>query len=73
MNTEVQSIERPLDFLNNCKGERVVLDIKDARNMVEGILIAFDIHINVVLEVKGENKFYRGDNIISISKKIERG
>ncbi|MBR9678332.1 MAG: small nuclear ribonucleoprotein [Nanoarchaeota archaeon] len=70
-------MERPLDALNNAKNKRVLLELKNGRQLV-GVLKAFDIHINVVLEdaeelVNGEVKrklntlFIRGDTIILIS------
>ena len=73
----VNGIERPLDVLNNAKGKEVLVQLKNNRQMV-GILLAFDIHINVVLDnakeiVDGENRrnmgltFLRGDTIIFIS------
>ena len=73
----VNGIERPLDVLNNAKSKEVLVQLKNNRQMV-GTLLAFDIHINVVLDnakeiVDGENKrnmgltFLRGDTIIFIS------
>ena len=73
----VNGIERPLDVLNNAKGKEVLVQLKNHRQMV-GTLLAFDIHINVVLDnakeiVDGENRrnmgltFLRGDTIIFIS------
>jgi len=71
------SIERPLDLLNSARGKEVLVQLKNERQMT-GTLLAFDIHINVVLdnakEIKdGEVKrnfgltFLRGDTIIFIS------
>jgi small nuclear ribonucleoprotein len=71
------SIERPLDLLNSARGKEVLVQLKNDRQMT-GTLLAFDIHINVVLdnakEIKdGEVKrnfgltFLRGDTIIFIS------
>jgi len=68
---------RPLDALNNARHKRVILELKNGKQVV-GKLIAFDIHINVVLDeaeelVNGEVKrkmgtiFVRGDTIIFIS------
>ena len=68
---------RPLDALNNARGKKVVVELKNGKQFV-GSLRAFDIHINVVLEeaeerVDGEIKrkvgviFLRGDTIILIS------
>jgi small nuclear ribonucleoprotein len=68
---------RPLDALNNSRGKRVMLELKNGKQFV-GTLKAFDIHINIVLDdaeehVDGQIKrklgtaFVRGDTIILIS------
>ena len=73
----VNGIERPLDVLNNAKGREVLVQLKNNRQMV-GTLLAFDIHINIVLDnakeiVDNDEKrsvgltFLRGDTIIFIS------
>ena len=73
----VNGIERPLDLLNASKGREVIVQLKNDKQFV-GVLKAFDIHINVVLENTkemhdGEAKknlgltFLRGDTIIYIS------
>ncbi len=73
----VNGIERPLDLLNNSKGREVLVHLKGDKQFV-GILLAFDIHINLVLDStkemqNGEIKrnvgltFLRGDTIIFIS------
>ena len=73
----VNGIERPLDLLNASKGKEVIVQLKNNAQFV-GVLKAFDIHINVVLEntkemQNGEVKrslglaFLRGDTIIFIS------
>lgn len=73
----VNGIERPLDLLNNSKGKEVLVSLKGDKQFV-GTLLAFDIHINLVLDnVKEiENNgikrnlgltFLRGDTIIFIS------
>jgi small nuclear ribonucleoprotein (snRNP)-like protein len=70
-------VSRPLDLLNSAKDKRVMIELKNGRQFV-GKLIAFDIHINVVLHdveemENGEIKrkvgkaFLRGDTIILIS------
>ena len=70
-------IERPLDMLNQSKGKEVLLQLKNDKQIV-GKLMAFDIHINLVLDnakelENGEIKrsvgltFVRGDTIIYIS------
>ena len=73
----VNGIERPLDLLNSSKGKEVLVHLKGDKQFV-GTLLAFDIHINLVLDnVKemenGTQKkslgltFLRGDTIIYIS------
>ena len=70
-------IERPLDLLNISKGKEVLIQLKSEKQFV-GTLMAFDIHINIVLDnakemQNGEVKknigltFLRGDTIIFIS------
>lgn len=70
-------IERPLDLLNHSKGKEVLVYLKGDKQFV-GTLLAFDIHINLVLdnikeihnnEVKRNFglTFLRGDTIIFIS------
>jgi small nuclear ribonucleoprotein len=70
-------IERPLDLLNVSKGKEVIVQLKNDKQFV-GVLKAFDIHINVVLDNTKEMQngdvkkslgltFLRGDTIIYIS------
>ncbi len=71
------TVERPLDILNNARNKKVIVELKNGKQLV-GILKAFDIHINTVLENTEEkengnttrklgNTFLRGDTIIMIS------
>ena len=73
----VNGIERPLDLLNASKGKEILVQLKNGKQFV-GSLLAFDIHINVVLDnakeiENGEQTrnygvtFLRGDTIIFIS------
>jgi len=68
---------RPLDALNNARHKRVVVDLK-SNKQITGLLDAFDIHINVVLNEAEElidgvvkrklgTVFIRGDTITLIS------
>lgn len=68
---------RPLDGLNKFRDKRALVELKNGKQYV-GLLRAFDIHINIVLEdveerENGEVKrklgtvFLRGDTIIIIS------
>ena len=73
----VNGIERPLDLLNISKGKEVLVYLKGGKEFV-GTLLAFDIHINLVLDNAKEMEnnevkrsvgltFLRGDTIIFIS------
>lgn len=73
----VNGIERPLDLLNISKGKEVLVHLKGDKQVV-GTLLAFDIHINLVLDNIKEMEdnevkrklgltFLRGDTIIFIS------
>ncbi len=73
----VNGLERPLDLLNSSKGKEVIVQLKNDKQF-SGILKAFDIHINIVIDnakemQNGEIKrnlgpvFLRGDTIIFIS------
>jgi len=70
-------IERPLDLLNQSKGKEILVQLKSDKQLV-GTLLAFDIHINVVLdnakEMEGNEikrniglTFLRGDTIVFVS------
>ncbi len=70
-------ITRPLDLLNASKDKRVMIELKNGKRFI-GKLLAFDIHINCVLDdademENGETKrkigklFLRGDTIILIA------
>jgi small nuclear ribonucleoprotein len=76
----VNGIDRPLDLLNTAKGKEILVQLKNGKQLV-GTLLAFDIHINVVLEnakeiENGEQTksygltFLRGDTIIFISPSV---
>ena len=73
--TEIQS--RPLDALNKSRNKSVIVELKNGKQFI-GVLEAFDIHINTVLQnaeerENGEVKrklgtvFIRGDTITIIS------
>ncbi|MBS3137887.1 small nuclear ribonucleoprotein [Candidatus Woesearchaeota archaeon] len=73
----MESASRPLDALNKARNKRIIVELKNNKQIV-GTLNAFDIHINVVLNdaeerVDGEVKrklgtvFIRGDTITIIS------
>ena len=73
----VNGIERPLDLLNESKGKEIMIELKDGKQLV-GTLLAFDIHINLVVDntkeiVNNELKrslgvsFIRGNTILWVS------
>lgn len=69
-------MSRPLDALENAKGKRVLVTLKDGHE-VTGILKAFDLHLNLWLEdaekrnsdktTKLGTVVVRGDNILLVS------
>lgn len=59
----MNGIERPLDLLNSLKGKNVLVYFVKEDKPLAGKLIAFDIHINLVIEEEGKLKFIRGDNV----------
>ena len=74
MMPEMMMQSRPLDALNKARNKKVVVELKGGRQYA-GVLNAFDIHINVVLDQADELEngqvkrklgtvFLRGDNII---------
>jgi len=69
-------ITRPLDGLNEAKGKRVVVDLKNKKQVI-GKLITFDVHPNIVMDDAEEHEggeikrklgrvFIRGDMIVTI-------
>ncbi len=72
---------RPLDALNQSRNKRVIVELKNGKQYV-GVLHAFDIHINIVLNEAEEREngdvqrklgtvFLRGDTITLISSSKE--
>lgn len=69
--------QRPLDILNASKGQQVMVLCKGEKYFYTGILVAFDININLVLKDATFNQqsrsrklgevFVRGDNIVFVS------
>lgn len=71
------SVDRPLDALNEARGKKVVVELKGGK-MFTGVLRAFDIHINTVMDEAEEivdgsvrrklgRVLLRGDSIVMIS------
>ncbi|MEK6874304.1 MAG: LSM domain-containing protein [Nanoarchaeota archaeon] len=68
---------RPLDALNAARNKKVIIETKNGKQFI-GLLKAFDIHINIVLDDAEEREagelkrklgtiFMRGDTIVLIS------
>jgi small nuclear ribonucleoprotein (snRNP)-like protein len=51
--------------LDEYRQKSVIVSLKD-KNVIKGILKAFDVHINVVLEIDNKTLFIRGDEVLSI-------
>lgn len=71
------AVERPLDLLNQLKNKEVIVVLDNGKE-ISGILLAFDIHINIALDQarisedgKGDKTFgqmfIKGGNVCSIS------
>lgn len=61
------TIERPLDLLNSLKGETVIVECKGENSIaIVGVLVAFDIHLNLVLKTEEGDKFLRGDIVETV-------
>jgi len=69
----MKTIERPLDFLNEKRNNPVIVKLNSGFE-VSGVLLAFDIHINLVIDnasivdnsgkvKKVGRQFIRGDSI----------
>ena len=69
--------KRPFDILNGALNNNVVVGLKGGRDM-RGIMVSYDVHMNIVLEkaeelVGGEVKrgigtvLLRGDSVVYIS------
>jgi small nuclear ribonucleoprotein (snRNP)-like protein len=65
----MQTIDRPLDLLNEIKVDekRVSVEMKGNKEPILGKICAFDIHINLVIKTDKGMKFVRGGVIETIS------
>lgn len=73
---KVRILERPIDVLNNAKGKRVLIKLKNGTE-ISGILQAMDLHLNMWLndaeQITNKEKttlgtvLVRGDNILFAS------
>lgn len=59
-------LQRPFDFLNDVKGRAVIVSLKSGKDVLADELIAFDISLNLVVKVKAETIFIKGDNVLTI-------
>lgn len=70
------SLDRPIDVLNNAKGKRVLVKMKN-KTEISGILQAMDLHLNMWLEdaeqitenekIKLGTVLVRGDNVLFVA------
>lgn len=61
----------PLDFLNENRNREVIISIKNGKE-IEGVLVAFDLNINIYLKVHGQIRFINGFSIVTIREKDAR-
>jgi small nuclear ribonucleoprotein (snRNP)-like protein len=74
-NTVKEKVEKPFDYLGKFIGKRINVYLKNGET-IEGEIVAFDIHLNLVLadvtvkkeneDLKLESLFVRGDNILYV-------
>lgn len=62
----INDIDRPLDLLNKLKGREVIVVLKTSDERVIGTLLAFDLYINIALDINGTPRFIKGDSITYI-------
>ena len=60
---------RPLDVLDQAKGKRVILRLKNGGD-ITGILKAFDLHLNIWMEDAEERK---EEKIVKLGSVLVRG
>lgn len=58
---------RPLDTLEELRETVVTVQLKDGL-MLEGVLEAYDQHMNLVLVEDAETTIVRGDNVVKIEQ-----
>lgn len=59
-------IHRPLDLLDSLKGRMVTILLIDDE-VVDGVLLAFDLYINLVVKNKhGKLLFIKGTHVVSV-------
>ena len=61
------NVERPLDLLNNFKLNKKKVVVEKKGGIIKGFLVAFDIHINLVIETDDGPTFIRGDVVETVS------
>ena len=66
----MEAEQRPLDSLNAARGKRVIVELNNKVQYV-GILRAFDIHVNIVLEDAEERR--EGEVSRKLGKMFIRG
>ncbi|MEO2154565.1 MAG: LSM domain-containing protein [Nanoarchaeota archaeon] len=57
--------KKPYDFLNEKRGNKITITLKDG-SKIEGKLISYDLHVNLLIEKDGKEVFVRGDSIMTV-------
>lgn len=71
----LRQIERPFDFLNSLKGKNVKITFRAYKTEeITGVLMAFDIHLNLVIDAfeggKRNQRFVKGEGVLFIEEHI---
>ena len=65
------NISKPYDFLNQLLGKEARVKLKDG-TVFEGKVLAFDVHMNIVVEMKEDlstkTVFIRGDSLMYVER-----
>ena len=65
------NISKPYDFLNQLLGKEAQIKLKDG-TVFKGKLLAFDVHMNLVLQVSQDVSnqyiFIRGDSLMYVER-----
>lgn len=54
----------PLDYLNYCKGRKIIVETK--HSTITGVLKAFDLNINLNMITSNGDEFVKGESVTNI-------
>ncbi len=63
-------MDRPFDILNELKGKKIEITLKNEKK-VRGILLGFDLNINLGIDSYGTLCFVRGGEVMFVTEIIK--